>query len=333
MKTNSLILGAAVLMLATACSNDEVVKVAENSQAIGFSSFINNSTRAEDLNTTNLENFYVYGVTTGTTPIAVLFKDQLVEKKGNGEWSYSPEKYWITGNTYTFAAVAPAAVAEVDQSANMNGRGGINNLTFANADGTVDLLYAEETEDNPVVFGQAYTFNFGHILSRVKFEFTNLMAEGYRIEVKAVTIDGTDSKAVYSPSTTSWTAASDNDKEKVYSLVPQDVKAEATGTSTTEPSYLIPTEGARDLNVTFDVNLYFDDADTKEPVLITTEPYKLTATLSGIELKRATSYLFKASITKENLDNTLQPIKFNATVTDWGTDEPVEVPNFEAPQD
>ncbi len=63
MKQSSFLLGAAVLMLATACSNDEVVNVAPQTGAIGFNSFVNKSTRAtvkDDYTLDNLKDLKVW---------------------------------------------------------------------------------------------------------------------------------------------------------------------------------------------------------------------------------------------------------------------------------
>lgn len=63
MKKNLFLIGlAAIGMLFTSCSNDETVEVKKNTNAIQFKSFVNNSTRATDLTTTNLVDFQVWGI-------------------------------------------------------------------------------------------------------------------------------------------------------------------------------------------------------------------------------------------------------------------------------
>ena len=63
MKKNLFLIGfAAIGMLFASCSNDETVEVKKNTNAIQFKSFVNNSTRATDLTTTNLVDFQVWGI-------------------------------------------------------------------------------------------------------------------------------------------------------------------------------------------------------------------------------------------------------------------------------
>ena len=102
-----LVMGLAAMGLAlTACNSDETVEVAKG-KAIGFKTFVNNSTRAaNDVTTDNLDAFKVWGLMnkgdqTGTPFVA---KDVT---KANGAWSYAPPVYWEKGYAYSFVALAP----------------------------------------------------------------------------------------------------------------------------------------------------------------------------------------------------------------------------------
>jgi surface protein len=120
MKTK-LLLGLATAAMLTACSNDELVSVnADNSNAIGFSTFVNKSTRATDITNSNLGdfNFAVYGYTKASADDAAWEPIFLNEKvygsgtvnNGDGSWQYDNLQYWEEGNSYHFHAIAPYGI-------------------------------------------------------------------------------------------------------------------------------------------------------------------------------------------------------------------------------
>ena len=90
-------LGVAVAAL-SGCSQSEILEVAEG-RAIGFSSFVNNNTRAaitEIAETDDLTEYYVYGYHTDNIPV---FENVKVTTNGT---EYTA--YWEQGKTYNFAA-------------------------------------------------------------------------------------------------------------------------------------------------------------------------------------------------------------------------------------
>lgn len=100
------IMGMAAMGLAlTACNNDETVEVAKGN-AIGFNSFVNNSTRATDANNDNFTSFKVWGLMNNGTQTGTPFVGIEVTKT-NGAWSYTTPVYWEKGYAYSFVALAP----------------------------------------------------------------------------------------------------------------------------------------------------------------------------------------------------------------------------------
>ena len=178
---------AAVVALA-ACSQEDVI-VADKGAAIGFDTFVENSTRvAEDPSYTNddlFDDFRVYGFVEG----APLFKGTLVSGDGlgnNGNWIYDGTQYWIAGANYVFYAVAPASnnMSNVSYTA----ADGVS-FTYTNVSGEEDMLYAYAEETGDVSGNDAVEFAFSHILSKVKFTFTNgYNATNATIKVKDVVI-------------------------------------------------------------------------------------------------------------------------------------------------
>ena len=192
---------AAVVALA-ACSQEDVI-VADKGAAIGFDTFVENSTRSVyDPSYTNAKPFANFGVfgTVSKSGTALIFNNVEVTGEGvgaNANWSYAPEftQYWIADAKYNFAAVAPQTVKVdgVDTPVYTNASysvtssevenkivyTGTTTLSFAN-NGKIDLLYAEATAEGKAGSGNAERsangkvgFNFRHVLSKVKFSFKN----------------------------------------------------------------------------------------------------------------------------------------------------------------
>ena len=84
---------------------------------------------------------------------------------------------------------------------------------------------------------------------------------------------------------------------------------------------MIPTDNTAEYTVTFDAYLYQGD------VLLNKDgvAYSHTTTIKGVELKLGYCYVFKATLTHENIvdpENPLKPIEFTVDgVEDWNQDE------------
>ena len=293
-------------MLAS-CSNDETVEMAQNTKAIGFSSFIDKSTRATDTDITNLGAIEVYG----WRDDAQIFNAKAVTVDATGNGTYSPLQYWEPGYTYAFEAIAP--------------KSGENGVTFAAAkdggtitfvsDSETDLLYSKaadkttgaEVTTDPGKVG----FTFKHLLSRVKFTFKNTFPANAaaKISVKDVkitnayqngTITPAEENAVWNATnnTLSVVFASDNVKDLVA----------GTGSGETEHMYLIPVASPQ-YTVTFTVVLDQNGATTE---------YPHTSTITT-RMEKGKSYNFVAALNETNVTpDKLFPIEFTAEVDPWG---------------
>ena len=320
-------------MLATACSNDEVVKVAENGAAIGFNSFVNNSTRATDNTYANLDDLKVWGVTSRGTDVAAveIFNGETVTKgtaqAGTGIWTYSPLRYWIADNAYSFAAVAPAAVVgnelKVAQSLDEGWTEAGLTLTFDNetAKAEKDILYAKADVAKATANNAAVGLNLKHMLSRVRFQFINEFTTGEKIRIKDVKILNATSKAdiTKAEATGTW-----SNPVGTFSI-PFGVAEEDGMKVTTAHMYLIPLTEATAYNISFTVELLSSNEDVlatyehKGTLVEGTEDQYTGVSLGKVAYKNNCSYTFKASINPSNVnpDEELHPIQFTATVGDW----------------
>ena len=157
-------LGVAVAAL-SGCSQSEILEVAEG-RAIGFSSFVNNNTRAvNEVTTGNLSEYYVFGN---------------YGSGGASDWTgqaFNNELnttlyYWQPGKIYRFGAYADGNGGKIASSA-VNFDAATQKLTFTNytPDDTKDLVAAvtgNETADTYIASSETKVpLNFKHLLSQV----------------------------------------------------------------------------------------------------------------------------------------------------------------------
>ena len=165
-----------------ACTNDVTVKTQAPAPIAFGDSFVEVKTRAAEdpsITTATIDAFDVWGFM--DDPNGLMYDAQRVTK-GEAGWSYSPLQYWLQDHNYFFYAVAPVDNPDivVNKALNIEGLGTID---FTNTDGSVDLLYAEKqestyNEDVNADGHETVKFTFAHLLSKVKFTFTNGFPEG-----------------------------------------------------------------------------------------------------------------------------------------------------------
>lgn len=301
-------MGLAAMGLAlTACNSDETVEVAKGN-AIGFKTFVNNSTRAaNDVTTDNLDAFKVWGLMNKGDQTGTPFVAKEVTK-ANDAWSYAPPVYWEKGYAYSFVALAPNDTYTFTAPTAINNWG---SLTFENGKGEKDLIYA--TAKQSTVTGDvcplSVNLTFNHMLSRVRFQFENGMDDGSKLTVSNVKITDayTSGTATLAEQLTdlSWTTGQTTGALEfgdAAAMEQQNAKAE------TAHKYMIPADKA--YNLTFTV--------TREHHGVT-DTYNHTVTLPKIAMTQGLSYQFVAKFTAENInpDQVLCPIKFTATVAKW----------------
>lgn len=307
------IMGLAAMGLAlTACNSDETVEMAKGN-AIGFKTFVNNSTRvATDATTTNLESFKVWGLMNKGNNTGTPFVAKEVTN-ANGTWSYTPPVYWEKDYAYSFVALAPNDAYTFTAPTVINNWG---SLTFDNGAGETDLIYATAKQETVAanVCPPSVDLTFNHMLARVRFQFKNAMDDGSILTVTDVKI------------TNAYKSGTAELKEVFNDLkwVPDEATDESTGelafdnaTTTqfaqkascvTGHKYMIPADKA--YNLTFTVTRVHHGV---------TDTYDHTVTLPQTAMKPGMSYQFTAEFTHENInpDQVLCPIVFTATVNPW----------------
>lgn len=302
------IMGLAAMGLAlTACNSDETVEMAKGN-AIGFKTFVNNSTRATDVTTTSLESFKVWGLMNKGDKTGTPFIAKEVTK-ANGAWSYAPPVYWEKGYAYSFVALAPNNVYTFTAPTAINTWG---SLTFENGTGETDLIYAaakkETVEGNGCPAPVDLTFN--HMLSRVRFQFENGMLDGSVLTVSNVKITDayTSGTATLAEQLTGirWDANQANTGTLKFgdaAAMEKDVKAE------TAHKYMIP--AIKTYKLSFTVTRVHHGV---------TDVYNHNVNLQELTFEPGKSYQLTAKFTAENINpaEELCQIQFTAKVADWG---------------
>ena len=333
----------AVLAVAAmaSCATDEVVN-APKGAAIGFDeTFVDNAVRANDINASNLENhnFRVYGSVVKDSQTGIIFNGTLVSKGiTNGEldsaWKYEGTHYWIPSASYYFVGLAPATNAHWSYNYGTDDDAYSGTITFDNAAASAnqDLIFDNDSrvtgatiQENPAKVG----FSFSHILSRVKFTFTNAFDASNNITLKVtdVVLEGlypTGTVAVENGTVGTWSAAGTTFNKTFGAALTADAADNdvmtANLSATTEHFYVIPTNVT--YTVKFKVTLY------QAGVEIDTYDRQAPVTINAV---KGYSYEVKADLTAANVsddDAVLEPIEFNVdAVADWATFTDVDIPD------
>lgn len=322
-----------------ACTSEQTI-VAPQNEAIGFDTFVDNSTRAEDITTNNIANFGVYGTVTKGNNSALIFDNTKVAGSKDSGYTYSPAQYWIAAAKYDFLAFAPyqdgeGATWTYDPT---KGTFSFNNETAA-ADQDVVYAYQTKTTENELNANntQAVEFTFKHILSKVAFSFTNTFTDGnttlsvYNVKINNTAETGTmaiDDNGVDA----AWVGAGDlivpfGDEATAVNTL--QAKALANGKELKlDHHYVIPAE--REYIITFDVDLY------QAGVYLATYNHTIEST---INFAKNGNYVLSVKLAPESIDpdNELYPIEFTVNeVEDWRDNgsvaltEPVEVATADA---
>ena len=304
-----------------ACSKEQTV-VAPKGDAIGFSTFVENSTRATDITTDNIANFGVYGTVAKGGNSALIFKNTEVTGSKDSGYTYSPAQYWIAAAEYDFLAFAPYTERQwtyaPDGQEAQNGTFSFDNYA-AKADQDVVYAYTTKTTEATLTAEntQAVAFTFKHVLSKVAFSFTNTFTDGnttlsvYNVKINNTAKTGTMS--IDALEDDAWTGADNlvvtfGEQNTAVNKYASAALANG-GVLELGHHYLIPVE--REYNITFDVDLY------QAGVYLATYNHTINST---INFAKNGNYVLSVKLAPESIDpeNELYPIEFKVeTVNGW----------------
>lgn len=316
MKKGLLMLGAAAMVLAS-CTQNEVMEVAEN-RAIGFNSFVNNTTKAatEFTGAAASGEIYVigyYGDNNGTL-------DQEVFKNELG----SSLHYWNEGKDYIFGAYADGKAGKLsDVSFNPTDA----KLTFTDYTPTTkDLVAAVSNKVTNVSAASQgkVQLNFKHMLAQVGFTFNTQVGEGYTLAISNIQIEKAIKTATgsYTTSDITWSGTATGEGEASYTYT--DIADLANGTTNSNSEYnLVIPQNVSGIKVTFTASisgLGIEPAKTRN--ITVTLP---TTTVS--EWQEGYKYNYTTTINGKDITDELKPIEFNVqeipTWEEGGSETPV----------
>jgi hypothetical protein len=322
MKTKILFAFAA-LMLA-ACAQEEVVTAPQH--AISFSNtFIDNSThvtKVEDPSITKakLTGFDVWGYRDNTDEV-VFEGEDVTPVAGTEMWDYTNTQYWIPESNYYFSALAP--MNSTNWKLNTDGANtyGAGVVSFTNVEGTEDLLYsavAVETPDLTTLLSagmEPIELTFNHLLSKLKFTFTNGLDEDYMsLVVKNIKMT-VPKEATIDLAVENWWDNNDwtiTGTEMTTLAFGKTIEmAQGQQASSENQRLTIPAAKTQDYKIKFDVEVKMNG---KATMVI-----PKTATLTDVEFQMGKSYNIKTTLTVDNLG--LKPIEFEVeAVKKWITE-------------
>ena len=325
---------------AVACSKSEVIEQAKP-LAISFENpFVENTTKSvynPSTTLSDLKAFTVYGFM--DTPAGVVFNQEPVTLTSDG-WKSQTTQYWALNHDYYFAALAGKKWSVNTADATTYG---VGTVSFTNENGTDDLLYAATqsttkgidkiTTDNP----GAVEFIFNHLLSKVKFAFTNTFTNpNTSIVVSNVTLSVPETGTLKLGEDKWWegdkwdvannhdlvlefgdivTNAADEKGDNVYPAAYYTANGQAVPAAESYKELLtIPTK-YRTYTITFTAELFQGGVSAGK--------YNHVARVEGIRFEMGHAYKFTAELNGENInpDEALIPITFSVTsIKEWEND-------------
>ena len=300
-----------------ACSTEHTVVKVENNEAIGFDTFVDKTTRAEDITTTNIANFGVYAsVTNSDEQSSLILTNEKVTKNGD-VWGYTNTQYWVPGNSYNFTAIAPFEGRHWTYTTDTQAQYGVINFknNLENAKGEQDLVFASAERANVAAGAQTkVSLTFSHLLSKVAFKFTNgyTEASNMTLEVYGIKINNAVAEAevaVENGAVKEWAQVGDTTFVREFGK--QEAKnaiLAATDAYTTEHHYLLPI--AQQYSITFTIDLYQAGVKVGQ--------YEHTIT-PDIAFAKGGNYCISATLNEKNTgDTAFEAIEFTVEgVNEW----------------
>lgn len=298
----------------TACTSEDVVEdVATSQNLIQFENVVSKPSRATDLTTNNLSQFNVFGFYTMPSNPNVaneVFDDVTVTRQDDGKWTYTVEpRHWVKDAKYYFYAYSCGSVTKLDSDAGF-GKFSLDmdpGLTAADRSLMInnylcdhthqhDLIYASNTgatesdkfagiigkDDN----NDPVSFQFKHILSKIKARFTSKFPSEYEVVIRNVSVRNIRNVGTYN-SASGWSGVSRKEGEQpfVYLLNTSDAsinpikfknEKDAQGNQVfadTQTAYVLPygysgnEEANTFVNIYFELDLYFGNEKVMTKIL------------------------------------------------------------------
>lgn len=339
------VMGIAAMAALTlvSCSSDDLDSFSDNSsknEAISFDGYLGRSAVAvngsrggvKTIDNLQTDGFGVFGYHNSSATHSAtesfdanLFNNQKVTYS-NSKWTYSPLKFWPVQGHIDFLAYAPYSAGTFESTYHLK-----FNVSETITD-QIDLLYAKadgQTKDNISTTGNKVKFHFNHALSRLGYtaKLSGDYSSNATFTLDKITLAGSaDEKknAFYTSGTIDLSKEKNaqdfwngSDDKRNYTWSPaKSVTVNPEDTKCSDQNYLfvIPQdfskteEGADKLYVIVTYTIKYNDV---------TEPITNTVYKQIIKkFEPGTAYVINLTLGL--------PIEFDADVTTWGIDTPID---------
>lgn len=301
--------GVAALAFA-GCTQNEVLNISSD-RAIGFDAYTGKGTRAvNDItgggSASEFNKFIVYGSYANSESQETVVFNGVEVSYSSSSWTYANEQYWQNGN-YKFAAYSDGNGAlSGGSTASYTHDGGLQIQNYVV--GEKDLIFATQTASvtDKAKYSNPVDLTFSHLLSKVKFTFTNTFADNLKVEVSGLKIDNSKTKGNYSG--TAWTDLSANTTSITYD--DKDVNAVDY---TQEECYVLP-QSTNGLTASFTVTV----KDALGAEVMRKEFTGVSLNVTNVSAwQNGYAYNYTAELTPAVIDPTAKPIQFTAIADTW----------------
>lgn len=325
-----LVMCGVVALALAGCTQSEVLNISSD-RAIGFDAYTGKGTRTvNDItgggSATGFNKFIVYGsYSISEDQETVVFNGVEVSyttsSSGTSSWTYANEQYWQNGD-YKFVAYSDgnSAFSEIDgPTASYTHDGGLQIQNYVV--GEKDLIFATVEKpdvDKSTYDGTPVNLTFSHLLSKVKFTFTETFADNLTVEVSNLKIVNSKTKGTYKYDADAyaykWEIGKDT-KEITYKT-----PVVVSTSYRPEECYVLP-QSTNGLTASFTVTVK-DALNT----IVMSKNFTGDAAVS-LNVTNATEWLngfaynYTAELTPAVIDPNAKPIQFTATADTWKENE------------
>lgn len=312
-----LVMCGVVALALAGCTQNEVLNISSD-RAIGFDAYTGKGTRAvNDItgsgNASGFNKFIVYGSYAASGQNTTVFDG--VEVSYSSSWTYTNEQYWQTGD-YKFAAYSDgnSAFPETDgPTASYTHDGGLQIQNYVV--GETDLIFAtieKSGVDKSTYDGTPVNLTFSHLLSKVKFTFTETFADNLTVEVSNLKIVNSKTKGTYKYDTDAYKWEIGTDTKEITYKTPVVVSTSYKP----EECYVLP-QSTTGLTASFTVTVKDElGAEVMSKDFTSTDAVSLNVT-NATEWQNGYAYNYTAELTPAVIDPTAIPIQFTATADTW----------------
>lgn len=354
MKKNLLLLTATVLAMA-GCVKSQVVEVADSS-VIGFDTYVGKHTRSNTVvinGRSDLSTFYVFGNANDGANTEPVFDCQKVywsgsnAQDGHYEYNNGVSTMWETNKTYYFAAISNGNAALLDTESGYNpdydvnveytynGTPGDNKITITDytandKDLIVDIADPIDSETS-MTGRETVTFDFRHLLTRVRFVVNNGDAVGSESIVAVEDLKFTGDKTADCDYT--WTAPNEHTiswtdpVQDTYQYTPDSVDPATDPLHVITPSsnksfgkFVIP-QSSENINVSFTLVTYKKEGNgtytetNRKPYTYSLKYDNDPSASTDYEWQAGKVYQYTVTVA-----GTINYIRFDANVAAWNFD-------------